>query len=170
MRPDDLPAVMGIEEAVFVGDAWTENIYRRDLTNPDARYVVLELLPSAGEVLGYAGFWLFEDEAHLMTLAVAPRWQGHGLGAWLILDVLDLMEALGVKVCTLEVRVGNLRAQALYTNVGFHVAGRRRRYYADNGEDALIMTTPSLSSPEMRALRDKRRSSAENRLRTLLPG
>lgn len=168
MRPDDLPAVMRIEEAVFIGDAWPESIYRRDLTNPDARYVVLEALPAAREVLGYAGFWLFEEEAHLMTLAVAPAWQGKGLGTWLVLAVLDLMESQGVQVCTLEVRASNLRAQSLYASVGFHIAGRRRHYYADNGEDALIMTTPSLSSPEMRALHDERRSSTANRLQPLL--
>ncbi len=168
MRPDDLPAVMRIEEAVFVGDAWTENIYRRDLANPDARYVVLELQPGAHEVLGYAGFWRFEEEAHLMTLAVAPWWQGKGLGGWLMLDVLELMEALGVQACTLEVRVSNLRAQGLYASVGFQVAGRRRRYYADNGEDALIMTTPPLTSPDMQALCAERRRALQNRLQPLL--
>ena len=168
MRLDDLPAVMRIEEAVFAGDAWTENIYRRDLANPDARYVVLERQPGPREVLGYAGFWMFGDEAHIMTLAVAPRWQGQGLGGWLILEVLELMETLGIQVCTLEVRMSNLRAQTLYASSGFQVTGRRRRYYEDNGEDALIMATPPLSSPEMRALRDERRRRLENRLQPLL--
>jgi ribosomal-protein-alanine N-acetyltransferase len=194
MRPDDLPAVMAIEDRVFVGDAWPESVYRRDLDNPDALYCVLDLAvqdnrspaiihpsypapiplhqfsnspiyPSARcPLLGYAGCWFIEDEAHLMTIAIAPEWHGRGLGEWLLLGVLDLVEARGAAVCTLEVRVSNAEAQALYRKLGFEVAGQRRRYYQDNGEDALIMTTPPLYTPAMQALRQQRRYTAGERL------
>ncbi len=166
MQPDDLPAVMAIEERVFIGDAWPESFYRRDLNNPQALYYVLELIAedATRHLLGYAGCWFIEDEAHLMTIAVAPEWQGRGLGAWLLLSVLDLVEARGATVCTLEVRVSNLRAQVLYQRVGFEVTGRRRRYYQDNREDALIMTTPPLASPAMRDLRRQRQAEVAKKL------
>lgn len=162
MQPDDLPAVMAIEERVFIGDAWPESFYRRDLNNPQALYCVLELAVATGapHLLGYAGCWFVEDEAHLMTIAIAPEWQGRGLGEWLLLAVLDLVEARRSAACTLEVRVSNRRAQALYERVGFEVTGRRRRYYQDNREDALIMTTPPLASPALRNLRRQRQAEA----------
>ncbi|MCS6845426.1 MAG: ribosomal protein S18-alanine N-acetyltransferase [Caldilineales bacterium] len=198
MRPEHLPAVMAIENRVFIGDAWPESIYRRYLDAEDMLYCVLELTarqpsgPSAegGEaeedgyglpptpfapppglaapadptLLGYAGCWLVDEEAHLMTIAVAPEWQGLGLGEWLLLQVLDLVERRGAEVCTLEVRVSNQVAQALYRRLGFRVEGRRRRYYTDNNEDALIMTSPPLWSEAMRSLREVRRAALVERL------
>lgn len=171
MQPSDLRQVMVIEERVFIGDAWPESVYRRDLKNQEATHMVLELLSPDGAgpptLLGYAGFWMFGDEAHLMTIAIAPAWQGRGLGEALLLEMFDLMQSRGAAVCTLEVRVSNLVAQALYRRVGFRVEGRRRHYYADNNEDALIMTTPDLNSPEMRAKRLERRAAVQARLQRL---
>lgn len=168
MQPQDLRQVMAIEERVFAGDAWPESLYRHDLENQEATHVVLELLPpddaSPRTLVGYAGFWLFGDEAHLMTIAIAPAWQHRGLGEALLLEVLDLMQGRGATVCTLEVRVSNSVAQALYRRVGFGVEGRRRHYYTDNNEDALIMTTPNLNSPAMRARRLERRAAVKARL------
>jgi ribosomal-protein-alanine N-acetyltransferase len=126
-------------------------------------------LVSAAVFLGYAGFWVIDDEAHLMTLAIDPRWQGRGLGEWFLLDLFDLMEENGAEACTLEVRVTNLRAQSLYRRLRFGVAGRRRRYYSDNGEDALIMTTPPLASPPMVDLRRQRRAFLQQHIQPVLP-
>ncbi len=144
MEPRDLPAVLAIEEAVFGDDAWPRSFFERDLRNAHAVYLVLELVDAAlglphAELVGYAGYWRLEDEANLMNIAIAPAWQGHGLGERLLRQTLARMAAEGAAVCTLEVRVGNGRAQALYRKLGFEVEGRRKRYYRDNGEDALLM-------------------------------
>jgi ribosomal-protein-alanine N-acetyltransferase len=144
MQSPDLPAVLAIEETVFGDDAWPLSFFERDLANEHATYVVLELIgdesgAQRAELAGYAGYWLLEDEANLMNIAIAPAWQGRGLGEHLLLATLQRMQAEGASICTLEVRVGNVRAQALYRKLGFEVTGRRKRYYQDNGEDALLM-------------------------------
>jgi ribosomal-protein-alanine N-acetyltransferase len=165
MLLSDLPAVMAVEPLAFAGDAWPESVYRKEILNPASSYWVLEqdrgdsaAITPAAVFLGYGGFWIIDEEAHLMTIAIAPRWQGRGLGEWFLLALFDLMEEQGARACTLEVRVSNLRAQALYRRLGFAVEGKRRRYYSDNGEDALIMTTPPLASPSMVALRSQRQA------------
>lgn len=164
MESRDLPAVLAIEETVFGDDAWPRSFFQRDLANEHAIYFALELLegadqPERAELAGYAGYWLLEDEANLMNIAVAPAWQGRGLGEYLLLETLALVQERGVEVCTLEVRVSNVRAQALYRKLGFQVAGRRPRYYRDNGEDALLMTTPALRSAELSQLHQAQRAA-----------
>jgi ribosomal-protein-alanine N-acetyltransferase len=78
---------------------------------------------------------------------------------------MELAREVGADVATLEVREGNLAAQRLYRRTGFRQVGVRHRYYSDSGEDALIMTTPSLTSPEMRRLLAARRQAVAERLR-----
>jgi ribosomal-protein-alanine N-acetyltransferase len=144
MQMHDLPAVLAIEEAVFGDDAWPRSFFVRDLANVNGAYLALELTETAApaapaELVGYAGYWLLEDEANLMNIAIAPAWQGQGWGEYLLRESLARMVERGARVCTLEVRVSNLTAQALYRKLGFVVTGRRKRYYQDNGEDALLM-------------------------------
>jgi ribosomal-protein-alanine N-acetyltransferase len=144
MQSSDLPAVLAVEETVFGDDAWPLSFFERDLANEHSTYIVLELISDdqgaqRAELAGYAGYWLLEDEANLMNIAIAPAWQGRGLGEYLLLETLLIMQGRGAKVCTLEVRVSNVRAQALYRKLGFEVAGRRKGYYRDNGEDALLL-------------------------------
>jgi ribosomal-protein-alanine N-acetyltransferase len=169
MQPPDLPAVLPIEEAVFGDDAWPLSFFQRDLANEHSIYFALELVeeaeePARAQLAGYAGYWLLDDEAHLMNIAVAPPWQGRGLGAYLLLETLAMMQGRGANSCTLEVRAGNGRAQALYRKLGFRVAGRRRRYYQDNGEDALLMTTPPLASPALQELHSQQRTALHDHL------
>ena len=128
---------------------------------------IQEAWPS-GPLLGYAGFWLFGEEAHLMTLAIAPAWQGMGLGTWLLLAVLDQMEDRGARIATLEVRESNVAARSLYKRLGFQVIGRRYRYYHDNDEDALILSTRPLDEQVMQRLRQERRRAVQHRLLALL--
>ena len=99
--------------------------------------------PAAGtvrNVVGYSGFWFIVDEAHISTIAVHPDWRGHRVGEALFVAMLEQTLALGGLSATLEVRVTNERAQNLYRKYHFEVVGRRRHYYRDNGEDALLMT------------------------------
>ena len=95
----------------------------------------------ARNVVGYSGFWFIIDEAHISTIAVHPDWRGRHVGEQLFVSILEQALDLGAVTATLEVRVSNDRAQGLYRKYHFEVVGRRKHYYRDNGEDALLMTT-----------------------------
>jgi ribosomal-protein-alanine N-acetyltransferase len=92
------------------------------------------------------------DDAHVTTFGVHPDWRRQGIGRQLLLSVSELSVAIGARRMTLEVRASNEAAQALYHAFGFEIAGRRPHYYTDDGEDALVMTTPPLREPAMRAI------------------
>jgi len=102
------------------------------------------------EIVGYGGFWTSGYRAHISTLAVAPQWRRRRLGLLLMLHMLDCAIALAMSTATLEVRVSNAVAQDLYRKCGFRRSGLHRGYYRDNGEDALVMTAPSLTSSTFR--------------------
>ena len=89
------------------------------------------------------------DEAHVTTFAVHPAWRRRGIGERLLLAVLDTALGRHAREATLEVRLSNVAARRLYEKYGFRPVGLRPRYYTDNGEDALIMTTEPLAGPQM---------------------
>jgi ribosomal-protein-alanine N-acetyltransferase len=99
-------------------------------------------------VVGYGGLWLMVDEAHISTIATHPDWRRRGIGELLLLAMIDGAAEIGANIVTLEVRVSNVAAQTLYRKYGFEIAGRRKGYYSDNGEDALIMSTPSIGTAQ----------------------
>ena len=141
MTPADLDAVMAIE-ALSLPVPWSRVSYERELGgNPFAHYLVLTGPAPSSEILGYGGLWVQVDELHVIVMAVRPAWRRQGLGARILRALIRQGKDLGCVSATLEVRAGNLAAQALYRRFGFHEEGRRRGYYADNDEDALIMTT-----------------------------
>jgi ribosomal-protein-alanine N-acetyltransferase len=152
MRPADVPAVAAIEDASFSA-GWPRTEFERELArNPVARYVVLERARQEANgapraLVGFGGIWLLLDEAHVVTVAVAPAYRRRGYGRLLVHGLVGLARSLGMHVGTLECRVSNTAARQLYREYGFYEVGSRRRYYADNGEDAVIMTTEELSSP-----------------------
>jgi ribosomal-protein-alanine N-acetyltransferase len=94
-----------------------------------------------------AGIWMMVDEAHVVTIAVRRSHRHQGLGEWLLIHIIEMSRSLRARYVTLEVRESNSAAQALYQNYGFTKAGTRLKYYSDNGENALIMTTCELDSP-----------------------
>ena len=146
MRLDDIPAVHAIESASFP-TPWPPYAFRGELeTNRMAHYMVVR---AGSRVIAYAGIWLMVDEAHITTFAVHPDWRRQGIGRRLLLAVITVAEELHANRMTLEVRISNVAAQALYREYGFAIAGRRERYYTDDGEDAYIMTTPPLASAAM---------------------
>jgi [ribosomal protein S18]-alanine N-acetyltransferase len=103
-------------------------------------------------IVGYAGLWLMVDSAHITTIAVDPPYRGEGIGELLLVGLLQRAIALGAREATLECRVSNYIAQALYRKYTFRNSGLRKRYYSDDGEDALIMTTDSLGSETFKAI------------------
>ncbi|HLI26020.1 MAG TPA: ribosomal protein S18-alanine N-acetyltransferase [Chloroflexota bacterium] len=115
-------------------------------------------------VVGYAGLWLMVNEAHITTIAVAPEYQGRGLGELLLLSLIDKAIELGAQYVTLEVRVSNYVAQNLYRKYTFRQTGLRKRYYSDNGEDAYIMTTEALDSPQFQQVLAANRAALLERL------
>ena len=142
MRIEDVPAVHEIERLSF-RTPWPSYAFEQELRgNRLARYLVAR----AGDaIVGFAGIWLMVDEAHITTFSVHPDWRRQGIGRHLLLNLIELSQAIGARRMTLEVRASNETAQALYRSFGFEVTGRRPRYYSDDGEDALVMTTPELT-------------------------
>jgi ribosomal-protein-alanine N-acetyltransferase len=105
-------------------------------------------------VIGMAGCWLMAGEEHITTVAVRDSYKRQGVGEGLFIALIDLAFQLKAQVVTLEVRVSNGLARSLYQKYGFNTAGIRRHYYTDNGEDAYIMTTDTITSPSFQSLFD----------------
>jgi len=102
-------------------------------------------------ILGYASMWLMVDEAHITSIAVRGTHRHRGVGELLLISIMNLAAQLHAQVMTLEVRLSNLTAQALYEKYGFAKVGIRRSYYSDDGEDAVIMTTERITSAPYQA-------------------
>jgi len=147
MALGDLDAVQEIERRSF-RTPWPAHAYRTELeTNRLASYLVARL---DGRVVGYGGMWLMVDEAHVTTFAVDPEYRRRHVGERLLLALLDLAVDRRAHAATLEVRLSNLAARRLYEKYGFRPVGLRPRYYSDDNEDALIMTTEPLAEAAMR--------------------
>jgi ribosomal-protein-alanine N-acetyltransferase len=158
MRPADIPEVQAIERTSFTSP-WPPQAYRAELeTNRLASYLVARI---DGRVVAYGGLWLMVDEVHITTFAVHPAWRRRRIGERLLLAMLDLAVDRGAREATLEVRLSNLAARRLYEKYGFRPVGLRPRYYTDDGEDALIMTTETLGSAAMRARIDGLRAALD---------
>lgn len=149
MRMADVTAVLEIERLSFSAP-WPAFAFEQELTaNRLAHYRVARL---GDRVVAFGGIWLMVDEAHITTFGVHPDHRRRGVGRRLLLELADVALELGSARMTLEVRVSNEAAQALYRSFGFVEAGRRVAYYSDDGEDALVMTTPELTGVLMHGL------------------
>ncbi len=146
MTVADIPGVQAIERASFPVP-WPAYAFRQELeTNRLAHYLVVR---SGPRIVAYGGLWMMVGEAHVTSFAVDPAWRRRGVGMRLMLALAEVAIERGADTLTLEVRLSNDGARALYARAGFRPVGIRPRYYADNNEDALIMTTDALGSPEM---------------------
>lgn len=135
MRRRHLPGVLAIEAQVYPRP-WSSRLFEEELERRGRAYVVAR----RGErVVGYAGVLMIADDGHIATVAVDPAEQRRGIGRVLLRELVRRSVELGARQLTLEVRVSNDGAQALYREFGFAPAGARKAYYADNGEDALVM-------------------------------
>ncbi len=172
MAEADIPQVLDIERESFPS-SWPQTAYRRELTNKIARYLVLaevrdepgavvvsqaaglwasvrralgapEPAASSEFLLGFVGIWLMVDEAHIVTIAVREEHRREGVGERLLIAAIGLATDMDQEVVTLEVRASNEGAQQMYEKYAFNRMGLRKRYYTDNNEDAVIMTTPDL--------------------------
>ncbi|MEB3330285.1 MAG: ribosomal protein S18-alanine N-acetyltransferase [Candidatus Sericytochromatia bacterium] len=159
MQPSDLPRVVAVERACF-GERWSQAAFENELANAQSTYFVSL---HAGVIVGYAGYWLILEEAHITTIGTDPAHQGKGFGERLLLHLVEHAARAEARWVTLEVRVSNQAAIALYEKYGFTSLGRRRGYYHDNHEDALVMWTENIDTPAYRALLQERRAALAQR-------
>lgn len=142
--PTDLLAVERIERESF-DDPWIRSALLQELVASPLRLpLVIEV---AGVVVGFLMAWRSADELHILNIAVALDWRRRGLGATLLETALATAVREGMSAVSLEVRPGNEAALGMYRAFGFEQAGRREGYYADTGEDALILTLDLDSCP-----------------------
>ncbi len=103
-------------------------------------------------VLGFAGFWIMAEEAHIISIAVMEAYRHQGIGELMLVHAIELAMEMGARFVTLEVRLSNTTAQNLYRKYGFSQMGIRKGYYTDNREDAVIMSTGSIASVPYQSL------------------
>ena len=117
---------------------WSLDSISYEIENPLAKYVIAQDL-STNEVVGFAGVWIVAGEGDITNIAVHPSYRKQGIASQLLSKLLEICKDNNCNDITLEVRVSNTPAQNLYTKFGFVNEGIRKKYYSDNGEDALIM-------------------------------
>lgn len=175
MEYEDIPQVAQIDREAFPGE-WvfrSQSAYKQDLDNPSVRYVVAckenhvpesgrqampkvpwfkrlfsygRRLNTAEDVVGFSGFWMMMREAHIIAIGVRNGYRRLGIGEGLLIATIELAQIVNANAVTLEVRASNEIAQELYRKYGFRVAGMRLKYYSSDGEDAIIMSTDSITS------------------------
>ena len=145
MRRRHLRSVLSIESQVYPRP-WTMSLFLSELGLRGTRaYFVAKV---GRDVVGYAGLMVTIDEGHVTTIAVDPAWHRHQIGTRLLLAVSREAVAREVNALTLEVRVSNTGAQAMYRGFGFEAVGIRKGYYAETNEDALVMWARGADRPD----------------------
>jgi ribosomal-protein-alanine N-acetyltransferase len=194
MSEEDLSQVADIERESFTS-MWPMTAYQRELQNTAARYFVvtepggverqpeepksglwqsirkrlaLDSAPVTNELLlGFVGLWLMVGEAHIVTFAVRESHRRMGIGERLLIASFDCAIANDQACLTLEVRESNDAARNLYAKYGMAAAGLRKRYYTDNNEDAVIMTSGDLFDAAYRGQLDELREAHQARFADL---
>jgi len=123
-------------ERICFSDPWSENSVASELKNKLALWLVAE---ENGDVAGYIGSQTCGEESDVMNVAVHPDFRRRGVAETLVGCLVAELKAMGSSSLTLEVRVSNLPAIALYEKMGFSQVGRRKNYYRNPKEDALIL-------------------------------
>jgi len=184
MREADVNTVQEIERDIFA-TPWPRNAYYRELASrASAHYVVLRHEGPAERpagppvaahrggdfdptIIGYGGMWRMYDEAHVTTIGVRRDIQHRGYGRIIFAGLIQAAYDMGAKWVTLEVRTTNDNAMKMYESFGFKVIGRRKGYYTDNGEDAIVMWSDSIHSPRFRKAYEANLERIESEVRGL---
>ena len=140
MKRNDADAIAAIEAKSFAMP-WSREDFWREAQNELATYIVGEL---DGRIVAYAGAWVSFNQAEVMNVAVEPEFRGQGIGTIIFGELIRAVKLRGATSITLEVRPSNTAAIKLYESFGLRSVGRRKGYYLDNGEDALIMWNTKL--------------------------
>lgn len=118
------------------GSPWSAKSFEREIGHAPTEFVVAKM---SGEIIGFAGAWIIADECHITTIAVTTNHRRQGLGKKMMDEILERSKDRGALCATLEVRSGNEAAIKMYESLGFSISGKRKAYYPDNKEDAVIM-------------------------------
>jgi len=154
MRLADIDAVTALEREIF-SDAWSRDTFHQEVVNTRGTMPVVLEDNETGDLLAYMVAWTVADEAHLGNVAVVPARRGEGL-AQRLLDYLEsAARGRAARMIVLEVRRSNTPARRLYEKNGYYPVMVRKRYYADNKEDALVMVKPLDKSGRLRRLEDE---------------
>lgn len=145
MRRRHLRSVLRIEAQVYPRP-WSLSLFLSELALRTSRYYLIARLD--GVVVGYAGLMVVGDEAHVTTIAVDPEWRRAKIGTRLMLELVRTARRREAYNLTLEVRVTNTVAQAMYESFGFSTAGIRKNYYEETNEDALVMWAEHIDAPD----------------------
>lgn len=152
MRRRHVRSVLRIEEEVYPRP-WSASLFLSELTLRASRaYFVARV---GRDLVGYGGFMLAAEDAHITTIAVTERWQRNQIGTRLLLALAREAIVRDSQSLTLEVRLGNQGAQHLYRRFGFGPVGVRKRYYEATGEDALVMWAHEIDRPAYAELLDR---------------
>jgi [ribosomal protein S18]-alanine N-acetyltransferase len=157
MKRKHVRDVLAIEREVYVRP-WSAALFFSELSQRKTRHYIVAL-GSNEEIIGYAGLMVHDEEAHITNVAVSPANQSRRVGARMLLNIVHEARARGANRITLEVRVTNWPAQRLYSWFGFRPVGIRRNYYAETGEDALVMLLDEVRGDELGQRLDLIRSS-----------
>ncbi|MDP2892306.1 MAG: ribosomal protein S18-alanine N-acetyltransferase [Bacillota bacterium] len=139
----DIGTVELMEQECFSAPWSRDSLISDIVLNPNARYIGME---KGNRIVAYAGMWVAYDQAHITNIAVTTGERRKGIGTLLIERLIQMARSLGVASMTLEVRVSNLPAHAMYGKLGFYIASVRKKYYFDNGEDAYLMCKDDVQS------------------------
>ncbi len=164
--PESLLAAAVELDRLVLGGFWSVSSYQEEFNRPSSDLLGLWLTPPQvtppqvtphqatppqdSPLLAVGCAWTILDESHIILMAVHPQYRRQGFGAGMLLSLLNTAHHRGMKYATLEVRASNEAAIALYTQLGFTSVGKRPNYYADNGEDALVLWRSGLQSPQFK--------------------
>lgn len=136
LSEEHLEEVLEVELEAYP-EPWTPGMFREEIRSQRSYFCVALV---EGTFVGYGGFWLVLDEAHITSVTVAEIFRGRGYGRDQVLHLLEAAVALGARTATLEVRESNVQARRLYDSLGFRRVGIRKGYYSKTKENAIVMT------------------------------
>lgn len=147
MRRRHLRSILKIEARVYPRP-WSGSLFLSEMAQKSTRsYIVARL---NGEVVGYAGMMFTGPESHVTNIAVDPDYHSSKIGSRMLLHLCTEAVARGADTISLEVRVSNDKAQAMYEKFGFSIVSIRRGYYIETNEDAYVMIVDDARSNEFR--------------------
>ena len=160
MKESDLVDVLSIECEAYGEHHWSIDGFRNEIKNDVARYICAKIQNEDGsfELIGYMGIWTVFEEAHITTLAVREKYRNSQIAQILLISQIEYLYKNMVKYLTLEVRESNQKAINLYEKYGFKSLGKRKNYYQNNNEDALIMWTNNIFSTEYKKMFEETKS------------
>ncbi|HVM12647.1 MAG TPA: ribosomal protein S18-alanine N-acetyltransferase [Actinomycetota bacterium] len=145
MRRRHIRGIMAIERQVYPRP-WSPNLFMSEMHAGSTRaYIVAQM---GSRVVGYGGLMCYGEEAHVTTIAVDPEHHRLKIGSRLLYELIENARGMGAHAVSLEVRITNWAAQRMYGKFGFRPVGVRKNYYQETGEDALVMWTEDIRTPE----------------------